>query len=98
MTFRLLVAQYPHLCIIEDWLEETVMGKTSLCMTDAAEKSCTVSQFKEGNAAVLIILTPSHQVSKIVCANKTKVPLFFAYAKFRFSYDRGSISHDSLSM
>ena len=98
MTFRLLVAQYPHLCIIEDWLEETVMGKTSLCTTDAAEKTCTVAQFKEGNAAVFNNITPSHQVSKIVGAGKTKVPLLFAYAKFRFSYDRGSISHDSLSM
>ena len=45
----LLVAQYPHLCIIEDWLEETVMTKTSLCTAEVAEKTCTVAQFKEGN-------------------------------------------------
>ena len=43
----LLVAQYPHLCIIEDWLEETVMTKTSLCTAEVAEKTCTVAHAKK---------------------------------------------------
>ena len=45
---RLLVAQYPHLCIIEDWLEETVKTKTIECTAHTGDKACTIQQFREG--------------------------------------------------
>ena len=45
---RLLVAQYPHLCIIEDWLEETVKTKTIESTSHTGDKACTIQQFRDG--------------------------------------------------
>ncbi|XP_041348716.1 integrator complex subunit 2-like [Gigantopelta aegis] len=42
---RLLVTHYPHLCLVEDWLEESLTTKTSVG-TDSSCRACTPSAFQ----------------------------------------------------
>ena len=52
---RLLVAQYPHLCIIEDWLEETVKTKTIESTAHTGDKACTIQQFRDGMLDIFLM-------------------------------------------
>ncbi|XP_060560461.1 integrator complex subunit 2-like [Ruditapes philippinarum] len=44
---KLLVSQFPHLCIIEDWLEETMTpSMTTGDLTSATKPRCTIDNFR----------------------------------------------------
>ncbi|KAL4223618.1 Integrator complex subunit 2 [Mactra antiquata] len=48
---KLLVSQYPHLCIIEDWLDD-VMTTTTTTSSSYSKDKCTIESFKAALSTV----------------------------------------------
>ena len=45
---RLLATHYPHLCLVDEWLDEELTTGATLCPVSATKPLCTVAQLDDG--------------------------------------------------
>ena len=52
-TYRLLVNQYPHLCLVEDWLDEAMLeSKSQNSIMHVPGLYCTTSKLTQGRTII----------------------------------------------